>query len=71
MSKEKCPHLVEWLDWVILLCEKGKRPYVPTYQEMRSYCKSNNHVHCQYNVLPNTGGEKSDYTMAERNEILT
>lgn len=44
----KCPNLVEWLDWVIILCKKGERPYVPSLAEMQRYCKNNSFSKCPY-----------------------
>ncbi|UCH46090.1 MAG: hypothetical protein JSV11_05115 [Nitrospiraceae bacterium] len=44
----KCPNLVEWLDWVIILCKKGERPYVPSLAEMQRYCKNNSFSRCPY-----------------------
>jgi len=44
----KCPNLVEWLDWVIILCKRGERPYVPSLAEMHRYCKKNSFSKCPY-----------------------
>ncbi len=48
MTITKCPNLVEWVDWVILLCEKGNKPYVPDLSELSKYCKSKNYSGCPY-----------------------
>lgn len=50
MNAVRCPNLVEWLDWVILMCKKGDRPYVPNSNELRTYCKSRSHTKCPHNV---------------------
>jgi len=49
MSENKCPNLVEWLDWVILMCNKGDRPYVPNTSELRTYCKNKSYRRCPHN----------------------
>lgn len=62
----KCPNLVEWLEWVILMCKKRDRPYVPNISELQSYCKTKTHNKCPYykldNVTPSVKGlnNKSD-----------
>jgi hypothetical protein len=43
MNNTKCPNLVEWLDWVILLCERGNRSYVPDIYELKQFCKRDYH----------------------------
>lgn len=48
MNIAKCPNLVEWLDWVILLCEKGNKPYIPDLSELQSFCKSSNYHSCPF-----------------------
>jgi len=48
----KCPELVEWIDWTVLICKKGHKPYVPSYSELHSYCKSNNYDKCTYYKTP-------------------
>jgi hypothetical protein len=50
MNNIKCPNLVEWLDWVILMCKKGDRPYVPNSTELRSYCKNRSYNKCPHNT---------------------
>jgi len=49
MNENKCPNLVEWLDWVILMCKKGDRPYVPNSSELRAYCKNKSYGKCPHN----------------------
>ena len=44
----KCPNLVEWIDWIILLCDKGKSPYVPDIHELRKYCKTDGYHKCPF-----------------------
>lgn len=48
MNIAKCPNLVEWLDWVILLCEKGNKPYIPDLSELQTFCKNNNYHSCPF-----------------------
>ncbi len=43
-----CKNLVEWLDWVIVLCKAGDKPYIPNYSELNMFCKNENHAQCQY-----------------------
>ena len=50
MTNIKCPNLVEWLDRVILSCEKSDRAYVPTLSELQRYCKSKGFQKCPYYV---------------------
>lgn len=50
MNENKCPNLVEWLDWVILMCNKGDRPYVPNTSELRTYCKNGSFQKCPHNI---------------------
>lgn len=50
MNNNKCPNLVEWLDWVILMCKKGDMPYVPNSSELRTYCKSKSFGKCPHNT---------------------
>ncbi len=50
MSTHKCHNLVEWLDGVILLCEKGDGCYVPKLTDLKQYCKSKDHYKCPFNV---------------------
>jgi hypothetical protein len=45
---KRCPNLVEWIEWVILLCEKGKNPGIPNDSELHQYCKSNNYINCPF-----------------------
>jgi hypothetical protein len=45
-SQTKCPDLIEWLEWTIVLCKKGDKPYIPSYPELHQFCKSNNHGRC-------------------------
>lgn len=54
----KCPELVEWIEWTILICKKGNRPYMPSYPELHKYCKSINHDNCPY--LKTASALKSD-----------
>ncbi|RJQ45029.1 MAG: hypothetical protein C4538_09150 [Nitrospiraceae bacterium] len=53
MNTVKCPNLVEWLDWVILMCKKGDRPYVPNSTELRTYCKNKSYGKCPHNAKSN------------------
>ncbi len=46
MGARKCHNFVEWLDGVILLCEKGDGFYVPKLTDIKKYCKSNDHRKC-------------------------
>jgi hypothetical protein len=48
MSVQKCHNLVEWLDGVILLCEKGDGFYVPKLMDLKRYCKSKDHSSCPF-----------------------
>ena len=48
MGVPKCHNLVEWLDGVILLCEKGDGCYVPKLTDLKRYCKSKDHSSCPY-----------------------
>ncbi len=48
MSEKKCHNLVEWLDGVILLCEKGDGFYVPKLSDLKQYCKSKDHNNCPF-----------------------
>jgi hypothetical protein len=49
----KCPNLVEWLEWVILMCNKRDRPYVPNISELQAFCKTKTHNKCPYYKLDN------------------
>ncbi len=44
----RCPNLVEWIDWIILICKAGERPYVPKLQELHEYCKSEDYSQCPH-----------------------
>lgn len=44
----QCPNLVEWVDWVILLCKAGEIPYVPSLFELEEYCKTESHKKCPF-----------------------
>lgn len=48
----KCPHLAEWSDRVILMCNKGDRTYVPDLSDLQSYCKTKTFNKCHYYVRP-------------------
>ncbi len=48
MSEKNCRNLVEWLDGVILLCEKGDGFYVPKLSDLKQYCKSKGHSNCPF-----------------------
>ncbi len=48
MGAQKCHNLVEWLDGVILLCEKGDGFYVPKLTDLKQYCKSKDHSKCPF-----------------------
>ena len=48
MGARKCHNLVEWLDGVILLCEKGDGFYVPELTDLKQYCKSKDHSSCPF-----------------------
>jgi hypothetical protein len=48
MSVQNCHNLVEWLDGVILLCEKGDGFYVPNLTDFKRYCKSKDHNSCPF-----------------------
>ncbi len=41
-----CPNLVEWIEWVILICKAGERPYVPNSSELQEYCKNEDYNKC-------------------------
>ncbi len=43
-----CPNLVEWIEWVILICKAGERPYVPNSSELQEYCKNEDYNQCPY-----------------------
>ena len=49
----KCPKLVEWSDWVILMCRNGNVMRIPDIAEMRSFCKSKTFVKCPYYIKSN------------------
>lgn len=70
MNDIKCPNLVEWLEWVILMCKKGDRPYVPSASELRSYCKSKSYDKCPHNArFEHASNVKIIYTDVNNNEI--
>lgn len=48
MHTNRCNNLVEWLDGVILLCEKGDGFYVPDHTDLKQYCKSKAHNKCPF-----------------------
>lgn len=48
MGTNRCNNLVEWLDGVILLCEKGDGFYVPNNSDLKQYCKSTAHNKCPF-----------------------
>jgi len=48
MVTNECDNLVEWLDGVILLCEKGDGFYVPNNTDLKRYCKSKAHNKCPF-----------------------
>jgi hypothetical protein len=48
MGARKCHNLVEWLDGIILLCEKGDGFYVPNLTDINRYCKSRKHSNCPF-----------------------
>ncbi|RJQ54041.1 MAG: hypothetical protein C4526_05455 [Nitrospiraceae bacterium] len=50
MNDTKCPNLVEWLDWVILMCKKMDSPYVPNSTELRAYCKNRSFNKCPHYI---------------------
>lgn len=52
MNNAKCPNLVEWIDWVILMCNKGNKPYVPDQSELRDFCKNKSFNKCPHNSKP-------------------
>mgnify|MGYP001567648936 FL=1 len=54
----QCPNLVEWVDWVILLCKAGERPYVPSLFELKECCKSEEHRRCPFYYLKNIAVKK-------------
>ncbi len=43
-----CPNLIERINWVILLCKAGEKPYVPTAPELHEYCKSEDYNKCPH-----------------------
>lgn len=55
----KCPNLVEWIDWVVLLCDKGKSPYVPDICELQKYCKTATYHKCPFYVNQSKNGAES------------
>lgn len=70
----KCPNLVEWIDWVILLCDKGKSPYVPDISELKKYCKTRIYHKCPFYVNSSeTGANISSHQNREviKNEYLS
>jgi hypothetical protein len=70
MNIAKCPNLVEWLDWVILLCEKGNKPYIPDLSELQKYCKNNNYNSCPYYIKPEDMALKNkDLNTTTKSEI--
>jgi hypothetical protein len=68
MNITKCPNLVEWVDWVILLCEKGNKPYVPDVTELRKYCKSEDYRGCPYYTTSNNAAKSSSYSDGTDNQ---
>jgi hypothetical protein len=48
MSTRKCHNLIEWIDGVILLCEKGDGFYVPRLSELKQYCKNKDYNECPF-----------------------
>ncbi|RJQ23267.1 MAG: hypothetical protein C4560_00935 [Nitrospiraceae bacterium] len=50
MEEVKCPNLAEWQNWIILLCKKGSRPYVPKMSDLQTYCKTKNFSKCPYSA---------------------
>jgi len=46
----QCPNLVEWVDWVILLCKAGEIPYVPSLFELEEYCKTKSYKKCPFTI---------------------
>jgi hypothetical protein len=48
MNTRNCHNLVEWLEGVILLCEKGEGFYVPKLSELKQYCKNKDYNDCPF-----------------------
>ena len=48
MNTRKCHNLVEWMDGVILMCEKGDGLYVPKLADLRQYCKNSDYDKCPF-----------------------
>ena len=68
MNVTKCPNLVEWVDWVILLCEKGNKPYIPDLSELKKYCKNNNYSGCPYYSTTEEMPENTGYHDIKNNQ---
>ncbi|MBC8413712.1 MAG: hypothetical protein ISR96_03060 [Nitrospira sp.] len=47
-SRSRCPHLVEGIGDIILLCEKGKSTLNTASFELGSLCKSSCYAECKY-----------------------
>ncbi len=70
----KCHNLVEWLEWVILLCEARDRPYVPDLGELNKFCKNGNHAKCPIMRHSNGFGinsERVDQREGKRRIVLS
>ncbi len=68
MNITKCPNLVEWVDWVILLCEKGNKPYIPDLSELRRFCKNDNFKSCPYYTTSNNASENTGFSDGAENQ---
>jgi hypothetical protein len=44
----KCPNLDEWTGWVILVCNAGEKPYVPSVFELNEYCRKKCFFKCPF-----------------------
>jgi len=54
----KCPELVESLDWVIFFCKAGNRPHNPGHDKLNKDCKGNGYSKCPYYVTRETSAMK-------------
>ena len=59
----QCPNLVEWVDWVILLCKAADKPYVPSLFELEEYCKTNSYMECPFLLKEHSHEERYDIFM--------
>ena len=58
---KRCPNLVEWDEWMILVCNANEKTYIPSFFELTEYCKNKYYCKCPFTHTHNAGKSKNEF----------